>query len=196
MGVDKAMLPFGPETMLERIVRLVGQAVGFENLVIVASRGQSLPDLPREVSITHDQHEDRGPLEALRCGLAAREDVELAYVSGCDTPLLEPAWIERLFSLAAEGDAGGHEIVVPQQGEHYYPLSAVYHRRVLPIIEERLAAQELTLNRLFSQCATLEVGTEQLREVDPELHSLLNVNQTSDYQQALRLAGFTSSAME
>ena len=46
MGVPKATLPFGPETMLQRVVRLLGTVVS--PIVVVAARGQELaPELPR-----------------------------------------------------------------------------------------------------------------------------------------------------
>ena len=44
MGVPKATLPFGPETMLQRVVRLLGTVVS--PIVVVAARGQELPELP------------------------------------------------------------------------------------------------------------------------------------------------------
>ena len=44
MGVPKATLPFGPETMLQRVVRLLGTVVS--PIVVVAAREQSLPELP------------------------------------------------------------------------------------------------------------------------------------------------------
>ena len=37
MGRDKATLPFGPELMLQRVVRLLGEAV--QRIVIVAATG-------------------------------------------------------------------------------------------------------------------------------------------------------------
>src|SRR3954464_8854944 len=75
MGSSKALLPFGPETMLQRVVRLLGTVVS--PLVVVAAPEQALPELPASVSITRDEREGRGPLEGLRAGLKAlRPDVE------------------------------------------------------------------------------------------------------------------------
>ena len=44
MGVAKATLPFGPETMLQRVVRLLGTTVS--PIAAVAARDQVLPELP------------------------------------------------------------------------------------------------------------------------------------------------------
>ena len=49
MGRPKAWLPFGPELMLQRVVRLVGTVA--RPIVVVAAPGQDLPELPAGVSI-------------------------------------------------------------------------------------------------------------------------------------------------
>src|SRR6188472_4226302 len=67
MGTSKAWMPFGPETMLQRVVRLLGDVV--DPIVVVAADGQDLPVLRPGVRIIRDEREGRGPLEALRAGL-------------------------------------------------------------------------------------------------------------------------------
>ncbi len=69
MGSSKALLPFGAETMLQRVVRLLGTVVS--PIVVVAAPEQSLPELPASVIVTRDEREGRGPLEGLRAGLKA-----------------------------------------------------------------------------------------------------------------------------
>ena len=69
MGSSKALLPFGSETMLQRVVRLLGEVVS--PMVVVAAVDQDLPALPRDVIIARDEREARGPLEGLRAGLKA-----------------------------------------------------------------------------------------------------------------------------
>src|SRR5665213_1866270 len=98
MGRSKALLAFGPETMLERVVRLLALAV--ERIVVVASSRQKLPPLPAGVCVVRDRRQRQGPLEGLAAGLAALDpDVEAVYVTGCDVPLLVPAFITRVASL-------------------------------------------------------------------------------------------------
>ena len=86
MGRSKALLPFGPETMLQRVVRLLGSVV--QPIVAVAAVDQALPTLPASVIVTRDERGGRGPLEGLRAGLKALPpEVEGAYVTSCDVPL-------------------------------------------------------------------------------------------------------------
>jgi molybdopterin-guanine dinucleotide biosynthesis protein A len=42
MGHDKAWLPFGAETLLERVVRIVGKSVHSDNTVVVGEVFMSL----------------------------------------------------------------------------------------------------------------------------------------------------------
>src|SRR5438132_3807114 len=69
MGLAKATLPFGPELMLQRVVRLLGSVV--QPIVVVAAPGQQLPPLADDVLLARDEHEARGPLEGLFAGLSA-----------------------------------------------------------------------------------------------------------------------------
>ncbi len=189
MGSSKAMLPFGPERMLQRVVRLVGEVVPRENIVVVAAEGQELPPLPDEITVTRDRQPHRGPLEGLACGLAAlAEKADAVYATSCDVPLIVPAFIQRMFELVA-----GHDIAVPKEEKFHHPLAAVYRTSVLPQVEELLAADRLRPVFLFEQCQTREVAVDELLVADPQLKSLRNVNQPADYASALQEAGFDLS---
>ena len=60
MGRPKAWLPFGPERLLQRVVRLVSTAA--DPVAVVAAPGQDLPELPRSVVVARDPVSGRGPL--------------------------------------------------------------------------------------------------------------------------------------
>src|SRR5437870_1311085 len=96
MGSAKALLPFGPELMLQRVVRLMREVV--QPIVVVAAPKQELPPLPsNEVTIVRDRREGRGPLEGLAVGLATLPaSVTAAYVTSCDVPLLQPDFVRRM----------------------------------------------------------------------------------------------------
>jgi len=186
MGQDKASLAFGDETMLQRVVRLVGETVG--PIVVVAAPDQQVPELPQRVAVVRDRHRGRGPLEGLAAGLAAvPEEVEAAYATSCDVPLLRPALVERMFDLL-----GTHEIAVPRDGQHHHPLAAVYRPGVLEYIDRLLAADRLRPLFLFEQVATRVIPVDELRDVDPELDTLANLNRPEDYRAALERCGFAS----
>ena len=183
MGSPKALLPFGAETMLQRVVRLLGTVAS--PLVVVAAHGQPLPGLPGSVSVALDEQEGRGPLEGLRAGLKALPgDVEIAYVTSCDVPLLVPSFVRRMVELL-----GNHDIAVVEIDGFPHPLSAVYRRRTLPHIESLLAANRLRPVFLFDAVRTRRVQAAELASVDPRLLTLRNLNTRQDYLDALSSAG-------
>jgi molybdopterin-guanine dinucleotide biosynthesis protein A len=186
MGRDKATLPFGPELMLSRVVRLVSEVIEPGNIVVVAAPEQVLPDLYAGVTVAHDEHKERGPLEGLAAGLRQLSGrVDAAYATACDVPLLAPAFVVRMFELL-----GDYDIAVPRDGEHHHPLAAVYRTTVLPHVERLLGGDRLRPRFLFDEANTREIDVEQLRAVDAELATLENLNHEADYLAALAVAGF------
>jgi len=183
MGAPKALLPFGPELMLQRVVRLLRQAV--EPIVVVAAADQELPELPADVIVVRDRREYRGPLEGIAGGLAALPpDCEAAYATGCDVPFLEPRFVRRVLELLGDDD-----VAVPRTEGFYHPLAAVYRRSVLPHVERLLADDRLRAADLFDLVPTREVSAAELSEVDPKLATLRNLNLPEEYQAALAEAG-------
>jgi molybdopterin-guanine dinucleotide biosynthesis protein A len=181
MGRPKAWLPFGPELMLERVVRLVGTAA--RPIVVVAAPGQALPELPRDVRIARDEVSGRGPLQGLAAGFAALPDeVELVYATGTDVPFLEPRWISRLAELIGESD-----LAIPSIGGSLQPLAALYRKRAtVPAIEALLKEDRCGPVFLVDVVKTRVVYEHEMREVDPTLGTLRNLNDPDDYERALR----------
>lgn len=185
MGRDKASLPFGEETMLQRVLRLLGTIVPVGRIVVVGARDQTLPALPAEVIVARDQNAGRGPLEGLSAGLRALpREIDAVYATSCDVPLLQPAFVELMFDQLGDADAA-----VPVDGEFYHPLAAVYRPSVFSTVEQLLAADRLRPRFLFDQVATHKIPVDVLRAVDPELRTLANLNDPDDYERARRTAG-------
>ena len=184
MGVPKATLPFGSETMLERVVRLLGTVVS--PIIVVAARDQPLPPLPEAISVARDEREAKGPLEGIRAGLGALPaSVDAAYITSCDVPLLVPAFVERMIQLM-----GDHDIAVMEIDGFPHPLSAIYRRDTLPHVESLLANDRLRPVFLFDAVRTRRVTPPEMTGVDPELRTLRNLNTREDYLAALAEAGY------
>ena len=184
MGRPKAWLPFGPELMLQRVVRLVGTVAG--PIVVVAAPGQDLPELPAGASIVRDPIAGRGPLQGLAAGFEALgEEIDLVYATGTDVPFLEPKWIAHLAELIGEAD-----LAIPSIGDYYHPLAALYRKRVvLPAIQHLLEQDRLRPLFLVEAVTTRVVQEHEMRVVDPELGTLRNLNHPEEYERALRDAG-------
>jgi molybdopterin-guanine dinucleotide biosynthesis protein A len=183
MGRPKLSLPFGDETLLERVVRIVGEVVS--PVVVVAATTQELPPLPAGTIVAHDEIEGQGPLGGLVAGLAALNGrAEAAYVSACDTPLLKSGFIRTLIDAL-----GTHEMAVPRGEQYHHTLAAVYRTMLESRIRDLIAGGRLRSQLLVGESDARLVELAELRAVDPDLDSLRNVNTPEEYEAALRLGG-------
>ena len=179
MGQPKAWLPFGNELMLQRVVRLLGEAVS--SIVVVAAAGQDVPSLPPQIEIVRDTVQGRGPLQGLASGLTALQGrADAAYVSSCDVPFLRPAFVRRIIDLL-----GDFFICVPEIGGFRHALAAVYRIEVMSVVEQLLDEEDRRMASLFERAPTRIVRPEELADVDPAFHSLRNMNKLDDYEAAL-----------
>jgi molybdopterin-guanine dinucleotide biosynthesis protein A len=180
MGRSKVWLPFGPEVMLQRVVRILSEVVG--PIVVVAALDQDLPRLAGSVVIVRDPIVNRGPLQGLATGLKALSlECELAYVTATDSPFLAPSWVTRLAELIGEAD-----LAIPDVDGRLHPLAAIYRcSTALAASECLLAEGRSRLLDVLERLRTIRVDTLDLAEVDPTLATLRNLNTWEDYELAL-----------
>ena len=170
MGQDKGSLPFGDETMMERIVRLVRDLA--DEVIVVGRRDQ--------VGVTiHDAVEDQGPLSGIAAGLAASA-TDLNVVVACDMPLIRPAVLRRLLEAVDNNDA-----CVAIIDGHASALCGVYRSRVAAEAQALLDSGERRVMRLLDQVQTKRVDAALLRDIDPELDTFVSVDTADKYQWAL-----------
>ena len=186
MGTPKAALEWHGSTLLRRIVGLVERGVDGP-VVVVRAPGQELPALPASVEVVEDAREGRGPLQGLAAGLAALDGkAEAAYASSTDAPLLHPAFVRRIVG-ALDADV---DVVVPRAGGFPHPLAAAYRTSLRPLVERLLAADRLRPAFLFDECRVLRLDEDALlvdgalAAADPQLDSVLNLNEPADYEAA------------
>jgi molybdopterin-guanine dinucleotide biosynthesis protein A len=177
MGRDKASLPFGDETLLQRVVRILSGVV--VEVTVVGRRDQALPPLPANVGVVHDRTNDQGPLGGLQAALGV-VDADAVYVTGCDAPFLVPALVDLLFEKLGEA-----RVAVADEDGFAHPLCGVYRPDVLPVIDRLLAAERRRPIFLYDEVETVRVPAAVLRSVDPELDSLANLNTPAAYERAL-----------
>ena len=182
MGVDKTALPFGDETMLERIHRICGAAC---SEVVIAGGTETL-SLP---GVSHAIDQGRCPLDGILAGLHHVRPDRLAFVTGCDAPLLQSSLIDLLFERAAPQRGA-----VPAAGGHLHPTCAVYSPSLAPEIDALLRAGERRAVAITRLPGVAIIPESELRAADPELLSLRGCNTPDEYAALLQLAGLPSNA--
>ena len=186
MGTPKAALEWHGSTLVRRVAGIVGRSVDGP-VVVVRAPGQTLPALPEGVEVVEDAREGRGPLQGLAAGLAAvRGRAPAAYVSSTDVPLLHPRFVRRV--LAALDD--DIDVVLPQIGGFPQPLAAVYRTGLADVVERLIAEDRMRPAFLFEASRVRRLDAEALLEdrtlaaLDPDLDSVLNLNERRDYEAA------------
>lgn len=189
MGSPKASLDWHGSTLLRRVTGLAQRTVDGP-VVVVRAPGQELPQIHPSIEVVEDAREGRGPLQGLAAGLAVIGDrAEVAYASSTDVPLLHPAFIRRVIG----GFAADIDVVLPEIHGFRQPLSAAYRTSLLPEVEGLVAADKLKPAFLFERSRVLRLDDAamlrdgKLAAVDPDLDSVRNLNEPSDYEQARAL---------
>jgi molybdopterin-guanine dinucleotide biosynthesis protein A len=183
MGRSKALLPFGDELLLQRVINRIAPAA--HPIVVVAAPEQELPPLGDDIIIARDPIEGLGPLQGIAVGLEAiAEQTRFAFVSSTDAPFVSASFVRRMRELCEMYDAA-----VPHIDGFAQPLSAVYHTNLFRTARQLLDAGVRRPRALFDEICCHTVRREDLLEADPELWSLRNVNTPEDYAAALRDAG-------
>ena len=154
-GSVKALAPLGSEMLAERAWRVLGEAFS-ERLAV----GKGADQLGLPFPMLDDGIAVRAPIAGVVAGLRAAP-TEVAVFLPVDCPLMTPEALRALAEQCADA-------AVPETG----PLPGAYAKNALPILEQRLADDQLELHEALAE---LDVNTVEL---DSEL--LANVNTERD----------------
>ena len=186
MGRAKESLAIAGTTMLAHQCATLLQCAS-PVLVIRRDAEQELPDLPESVHVVDDDAPGSGPLAAIATGLRHLQ-VQCAFgprdgtfVTGCDLPFLRAADIRWL-----QEQLGDHEVVMPRTNGLLQPLASILRLSMLPRARQLLDDDVHTPRSLVEGSHGRVLTEEIVREHDPELRFLANVNEPADYEAARR----------
>ncbi len=186
MRQDKALMELCGKPLLSYSLE---RALAFADEVVVAlGRNGDLDRyddvLPRQVVVTRDNFDGKGPLAGIHAGMEAIRS-RYAAVLPCDSPFVKEEVVTLLFQEAAGVDAA-----IPRWPSGYIePLHAVY--KVRPV--RRAAREALRLGRLRVDDilpmvdGVRYVTTNRIRRVDPELLTFMNINHRRDLETAAQI---------
>ena len=169
MGRDKALLPVGRETLIERLSEQLVDY--FDEIIISVSSDRNYGFLPYKK--VQDIDGGQGPMMGLYSTLGQSRN-EKNLVISCDIPDIGIPFVERMVKMAE-----GYDIVVPlSKGEKYEPLFAVYAKSVRKEMALLLEAGERSLLPLFDilNIRTLSIEGESWFK---------NLNTPQDYEDYL-----------
>ncbi len=187
--VDKSRLRVGGREILSRILAAYR---GIFDEVLISARdpapltdflaGQDFggPGLGVQPRMVPDLAQARGSLAGLHAVLAQARAPH-CFVAACDAPFVQPGLIRLLRERLREED----DALVPRRPDGYLePLCAIYSRRCLPVIEERLAQGRFRVSGLLPLVRSRELPPEDVLAADPGQISFFNVNTPEQFAQA------------
>jgi molybdopterin-guanine dinucleotide biosynthesis protein A len=177
MGRPKAWLEFDGRPLLAHLVERMLRV--FPEAVVVAAPGQELPETAARV--VFDESPGEGPVAGMVVGLKAVMQ-PFAFVTSCDVPFLDPNVARYLLGIARAGD-----VAVPEWEGRLNPLQAVYRTSVQPLLAAQLAEGRRRPVDLYDRVRTTIAREAELRALDPEGRTFLNMNTPEEYERAKAL---------
>jgi molybdopterin-guanine dinucleotide biosynthesis protein A len=179
MGQDKRLLSVGQATLYARSLSVLRGV--FERVVVVIA--QDSPLIASEEPVLRDLIPECGSLGGLYTGLK-QAGTEWVFAVACDMPFLDPGTIRHFVDFKHEGD-----VVMARLRSGFQPMHALYHRNCLPIMEGLIQAKDFKIHRLADHPAlrVRVVTPEELRPLDPQARSFINVNTPDDLAAARSL---------
>jgi len=181
MGKNKALLPLPSNSSRTFIEHLSSILIPFCPEVLIVARNEadaanySLPD----THVVTDKVPDQGPLMGLYSGLSAIH-AQYALVIAVDMPFVQPTLVSFLLSQPPSDS-----LLVPLVNNIPQVLLAVYPRTILPLIEERLHQGRHDLRCLLEIAPVHYIEEAQLRKVDPQLRSFVNINTPEELRETM-----------
>jgi len=166
MGKNKAFMDSGGVPLFERVYRIFKEI--FSEIIIVAN--DVLPFERYEATLRTDIILDKGALGGLYTGLLHSSNYH-AFCSACDMPFLNPRVIKY---MGEERD--GYDVIVPKIHDGLHPLHAIYSKRCLNPMRQLLDRNDLKIVNFFHQVRVRYIEEMELREFDPHMRSVINVN--------------------
>lgn len=149
----------------------------FAEIIIVVN--DPLDFVNWDLVVARDIIPTRNALAGLHAGLFYASN-DYIYVTACDTPFISKPVIRYL----AGQIAAGVDVVIPQTDDGMEPLSAVYSKTCLPLIEKNLEQHVYMIKKFFKNGKIRAVPADILRALDPELNFVFNVNTPEDLETA------------
>ena len=175
MGENKAFIDAVGIPLFERVYRVFEEI--FSEIIIVANDAR--PFKRYEARFQKDVILNKGALGGLYTGLLHSSSYH-TFCSACDMPLLNPLLIKYMTKEKDE-----YDVIVPKTPDGLHPLHAIYSKQCLIPIKQLLNRDDLKIVNFFHQVRVRYIEEMEIREFDPHMMSIINVN-TEEEMEAVR----------
>jgi molybdopterin-guanine dinucleotide biosynthesis protein A len=170
MGVNKAFITVSGRRIIDRAAGLLHSL--FRQVIVVTN--SPLAYAPLDLEIALDLVQQTGPLAGIYTGLRYASH-PYSFIAGCDMPFISRAVLEYMISLCPR-----HDVVIPLLEDGYHPLHAFYSSRCMKPVEDIIRSGQFKITATFPRVRVREVTAAELRPLDQELRSFVNLNTPED----------------
>jgi molybdopterin-guanine dinucleotide biosynthesis protein A len=185
MGRDKALLPMPGQGQVTFIAHLIEMLTTLCSEVVLVTRDKDqavtytkylATQEANPVRIVYDRVPSAGPLMGLYSGLSTLQ-ASHALVTAVDMPFVQKELLAFLLSYPLDDT-----LLMPIVDGVPQVLLAVYPRMLLPLLEACLQRGRRDLRSILEIASVHYIEEAQLRTIDPQLRSFVNVNTPVDLQ--------------
>jgi molybdenum cofactor guanylyltransferase len=177
MGTDKSFLLLDGKPLIQRVIDRASHLK--MPLILIANDVERYQQF--DVPVYPDIISGAGSLGGLYTALT-HSQTEYTLCVACDMPQIKPALLQYLITLKDSYDA-----VVPRVNGVAQSLHAIYHQRCLPMMYEHIQQGKLKISKVINELNTRFVDDAELRQIDPDITSFMNLNTQVDLEQFKRL---------
>jgi molybdopterin-guanine dinucleotide biosynthesis protein A len=173
MGRDKALLPLGASSLLQRVMDVAAPLSDQRLLVTNSPASHAAFAWPQKADIAPD----KGPLGGLYTALTHSKTDHLLLLA-CDLPYLSTPFLRFLYQQIDDE----HQAFVPDSPAGLQPLCAIYNRSILASVGQAIDLNQLGMRRLLATLNIRAITAAQWQPYDPEDRLFTNLNTPEDYQ--------------
>lgn len=174
MGFDKQEIKIGGKLIVDHLAEKLEKH--FSQIIVVTKT----PDLykGRPYTLCQDYYVDCGPLAGIHAGLKSTKS-QAAYIMACDMPNINDAYIAYIIEKFELTQALG---LVTAHDNYIEPLAAIYSKDLLPVLEKKLEAKDLKIQKLIEDQDFIKISKAEVEIFDPELKIFKNLNYQEDLE--------------
>ena len=176
LGLDKALLRFGGAPLLKIVVDRITQIC--DHVVVAVDRPERYRELRLSAKLVADASPRLGPISGLQAGLQAC-DADHILVVACDLPFLNVELLRFMADLPRS-----YQALVPWSEARWQPLCAIYARSCLKVVDAMVSAGGGSMHQLLDQLDVQRLDEKEMRRLEPDGLSFLNLNERSDLDKA------------
>lgn len=170
MGKNKAFIEIKGQTIIDRTAELFRDM--FHQVILVTNDPLQYAHL--DLEIVTDFIPTSGSLIGIYTGLFYSSHTH-CFVAACDMPFLRKNVVEHMIAMKDH-----YDVVIPHLKDGYHPLHALYSKKCLKAIEERIDEKHLKIIDFFNKVKVRELTHEDLSAIDPAMNSFFNINTPED----------------